>query len=144
MTDHIARAEVEIAADTDRVWHALIDPVEVKQYFFGTDLVTDWRVGQPIHWRGEWEGKPYEDKGEVLDFEPGRLLRTTHFSPLTGQDDRPENYHVLSYELTESGSRTRVSLTQTNNPSPEQAEQFSRTWQAVLDALKEHVEASSN
>ena len=49
---------------------AIIDPVKVKQYFFGTDLVTNWEVGKPIFFRGEWEGQAYEDKGTVLQFEP--------------------------------------------------------------------------
>jgi len=143
MTDHIAHAEIEIDANPSRVWRALTDPAEVKAYFFGTDLVTDWQPGSPIYWRGEWKGKPYEDKGEILKFEPDRLLRTTHFSPLTGQDDVPENYHEVSYALSETGSGTKVELTQTNNPTAEQAEQFNQTWQGLLDGLKEHIESKS-
>lgn len=141
MTDHIARAETEIAAPAARIWRALTDPAEVKAYFFGTELTTDWTPGSPIYWRGEYQGKPYEDKGEVLDVEPNRRLRTTHFSPLSGQDDVPGNYHVLTYELSEADGRTTVALTQTNNPTADQAEQFSQTWQGVLDSLKQHVEA---
>jgi outer membrane protein TolC len=46
----------------------------------------------------------------------------THFSPLSGEEDVPENYHVLAYEVEEVDGETRVRLTQDNNSSPEAAE----------------------
>ncbi len=142
MTDHVAQAEIEIDATPDRVWRALTDPSEVKNYFFGTELVTDWRPGSPIYWRGEWNGNPYEDRGEVLEVVPGQLLRVTHFSPLTGQADQPENYHTLTYVLSATAAGTTVELTQTNNPDPEQAAQFSENWRGLLAGLKQQVEAN--
>ena len=82
--------------------HVITDPKSMREFFFGSEVVTDWTVGGPIIWRGEWEGKPYEDKGEIVAFEPGRRLVTTHFSPLTGQPDVPENYHTLTWTLEPS------------------------------------------
>jgi len=140
MTGYVAHAEIEISAPPSRVWQALTDPSEVRAYFFGTELVTDWKPGSPIHWRGEWNGQPYQDKGTVLDFDPPRRLRTTHFSPLTGQPDRPENYHSVSYELTETGSGTRVEISQDNNADADAAARSSQNWQSVLAGLKQHVE----
>ena len=40
---------------------------------FGTDAVSDWKEGSPITWKGEWEGKHYEDRGVILRLEPERL-----------------------------------------------------------------------
>ncbi|MBC7885478.1 MAG: SRPBCC domain-containing protein [Saprospiraceae bacterium] len=42
-----------IKASVAKVWDALTNPEVVKQYFFGTDLVTDWKVGSPIIFQGE-------------------------------------------------------------------------------------------
>jgi hypothetical protein len=64
----------------------------------------------------------------------------THFSPLSGQEDRPENYHTLVYELAESDGRTRVSLSQDNNPSQEAADHSQANWEKMLTGLKEVVE----
>ena len=50
-------------APAKNVWEALINPAMIKQYFFGTDVVSDWKVGNSIVWRGTWQGKEYEDKG---------------------------------------------------------------------------------
>ena len=108
MSDHVATAEIEIDAPPDRVWAALTDPEQIKEYMFGSQVVTDWKRGSPIVWKGEYEGKKYEDKGEVVEIEPGRRLQVTHFSPLSGQEDVPENYHTLLYELEKRGGVTHV------------------------------------
>ena len=80
----------------------------LKQYFFGADVVTDWKVGSSIVYRGQWNGKPYEDKGKILKFETEKLLVTTHWSPLSGVPDIPENYHTVSYELFRHDGKTSL------------------------------------
>jgi uncharacterized protein YndB with AHSA1/START domain len=108
----------------------------------GTTLTTDWQVGSPITWQGEMEGKPYEDKGEVLEVEEGHRLSMTHYSPLMGQEDRPENYHTVTYTLTSTrDGRTTLALEQDGNDSQEQADQFSQSWQGMLESLKSTVES---
>ena len=140
MTEHVATAHTTVDADPDRVWRTMTDPELVAEYMMGSEVTTDWQPGSPIKWTGEWQGKPYQDKGEVLRVEPGRLLEVTHFSPMTGDDDVPENYHTLRYELTPSGAGTEVELTQDGCDSARQAEEFSANWQGVLDGLKKVAE----
>jgi uncharacterized protein YndB with AHSA1/START domain len=140
MADYVATAETEIDAPRDKVWTALTDPQQIKEYMFGSEVVTDWKQGSPIVWKGEYEGNKYEDKGEIVEIEPERRLKVTHFSPLSGQEDRPENYHTLLYELEERGGRTRVSLSQGNNASKEAAEHSQANWEKMLAGLKQVAE----
>jgi hypothetical protein len=42
MSNHAATAEAEIAAPPGRVWAALTDPEQIKEYMFGSEVVTDW------------------------------------------------------------------------------------------------------
>jgi uncharacterized protein YndB with AHSA1/START domain len=141
MSTYVATAECEIDAPPQEVWRALTDPAAIREFMFGSDVRTDWQPGSTITWKGEFEGKSYEDKGEILTVEPGRLLEVSHFSPLSGQEDKPENYHRVRYELQPvEGDRTRVRLTQDNSGSAEEAEHSSVTWQAMLDGLKKVVE----
>jgi uncharacterized protein YndB with AHSA1/START domain len=122
------------------VWAALTDPEQIKEYMFGAEVVTDWKQGSPIVWKGEYEGKKYEDKGEIVEIEPERRLKVTHFSPLSGQEDRPENYHTLHYELEERGEKTHLSLSQDNNASKEAAEHSQANWEKMLAGLRQVAE----
>ena len=136
----IARASITINAPVTKVWDALVEPEAIKQYMFGTNVVTDWRVGSPITWKGEWQGKSYEDKGVILRFEPTRILQYSHFSPLSGLADKPENYHTVTIELSGEGNQTRVSLTQDNNATEKAREHSEKNWEMMLAGLKKFVE----
>jgi uncharacterized protein YndB with AHSA1/START domain len=140
MTDYLATAEIEISAPPARVWDALTDPDQIHQFMFDTTVTTDWEPGSPIVWKGVHEGKEYEDRGEILAFEPPRMLEVSHFSPLSGQEDRPENYHKLTYVLQPLGSGTRVRLSQDNNGSQTEADHASGMWESLLSGLKRVVE----
>jgi uncharacterized protein YndB with AHSA1/START domain len=142
MSGHVATAECEIDAPPDKVWRALTDPELIKKYMFGSEVKTDWQPGSPITWKGEFEGREYEDKGEIISVDPGRRLEVTHFSPLTGQEDRPENYHRVRYELQQTTGGTSVRLSQDNSSSAEEAEHSAASWQMMLDGLKNVVEQS--
>ena len=140
MAGHIASAEIDINASPDQVWNALTDPDQVEKYMFGARVESDWQAGSPIVWKGEWEGKPYEDKGTVVEVDPEHTLVVTHFSPLTGQEDVPENYHTLTYQLRPEGESTHLSLSQDNNASADEAEHSQENWQTMLAGIKKAVE----
>jgi uncharacterized protein YndB with AHSA1/START domain len=139
-TNLIAKASVVIDAPSAKVWDTLVSPDAIRQYMFGAHVVTDWREGSPITWKGEWQGKSYEDKGVVLRFEPGRTLRYSHFSPLSGLPDEPENHHTVTVELTGEGNRTRVSLVQDKNDTEEARAHSEKNWSMMLAGLKKLVE----
>jgi uncharacterized protein YndB with AHSA1/START domain len=135
---------VTIHATRGEVWEALTDPDKVKQYLHGTEMSTDWKEGSPIVWRGEWKGRSYEDKGTVLAVQTEKLLRYTHWSPMGGSEDTPENYHTVTYELAGDDGKTTLTLSQDNNPSQEEADKMAdNNWGPVLNGLKEMVEKST-
>ena len=136
----VAKAQIDIAAPATEVWHALTDPKSIAKYFFGSQVQTDWQPGSPITWKGQYNGKSFEDKGEILEVAPNRLLQMSHFSPLSGQPDTPENYHTLTYELDEADGSTHLSLSQDNNSSEDEAEHSKANWETMLEALKKTVE----
>jgi uncharacterized protein YndB with AHSA1/START domain len=132
---------VKIGAPQAKVWDALTNPAKVRQYMHGTNMSTDWKVGSPITWKGEWKGQSYVDKGTVLAFEPERLLKNTHWSPMGGSEDTPENYHTVTYELAEEGGKTTLTLTQDNNATQEEADTMAEdNWGPMLQGLKEAAE----
>jgi len=141
MTGLVARHSVFIRAFPGRVWKALTDPALIRQYLFGTEAESDWKEGSPVRYRGVWQGKAYEDKGEVLRAVPGKLLETTYWSSMSGLPDRPENYRRVRYELTPEKGGTRLTLTQDNNSTEEERAHAEDNWKLVLEGLKKVVEA---
>jgi uncharacterized protein YndB with AHSA1/START domain len=140
MTNLIAQADVDIAAPPADVWEALTNPELIAEYFFGSKVETDWLPGHPISWKGEYEGKSYEDRGVVVEVEPARRLTVTHFSPMTGLPDKPENYHTITYDLAELAGTTKVSLSQDNNGDEAEAARATENWTSMLKGLKDTVE----
>jgi uncharacterized protein YndB with AHSA1/START domain len=140
MATRVATARIEIDASPEEVWKALTEPALIGEYMFGTQVETDWKPGSRITWKGEFEGKEFEDRGEILDVDPQHRLAMTHFSPLSGREDRPESYHTVVYELEERGDGTVVSLSQDGNESEAAAEHSRSMWETVLAGLKETVE----
>jgi uncharacterized protein YndB with AHSA1/START domain len=137
----VAEKRITINGSVDAVWDALTKPELVKQYLHGTNMKTDWKVGSPITWSGEWKGKPYQDKGEVLAVQPKTLLKNTHWSPMGGSEDKPENYHTVTYILAEENGKTLLTLKQDNNASQEAADKMAENnWGPVLEGLKAVVE----
>ena len=137
-----ATVRFEINADPAAVWKALTDPEIIKQYFFGTNTVTDWKKGSPIVFRGEWEGKPYEDKGTILDILPGKYVKYSYWSSMSGTPDIPENYATIKYELTKEGTSTVLTIIQNGIDTEERKNHSEETWKYVMGGLKKLVEGT--
>jgi uncharacterized protein YndB with AHSA1/START domain len=136
-----AEAKTTIHAPASKVWDALTKPELIKQYLFGADVISDWKVGSPITYKGEWQGKSFEDKGKIIEFEPEKRLRSTHWSPLSGVPDSPENYHTVTYELSEKDGSTDVAITQDNNANEKEKAESEQNWRTVLEGMKKLLES---
>jgi len=107
---------------------------------FGTTVTSDWKLGGTIKWKGTWNGRVYEDKGTILEFKRNHVLSYSHFSPLSGAPDVPQNYHVVTFELSRGGERTIVSLSQDNNQTEEAKRHSDENWKMTLVGLKRLLE----
>jgi uncharacterized protein YndB with AHSA1/START domain len=135
-----AKIQRSIHAPLSKVWDGLTRPELVKQYFFGTDLVTSWEPGTPVFFRGEWEGKPYEDKGTVLKYEHGKMLEYNYFSSWSDQEDRPENYQRITYRVKAKGNSTVLTITQSNIDTLDKKVHSAQNWAGLMTALKKLME----
>ena len=131
---------ITINAPATKVWEALTNPAIVKQYFFGTNVKTDWKKGSPILWEGEWEGKTYQDKGVILDIDPGKFVKYNYWSTMSGTEDKPENYAVISYTLFEKDGATILTVTQDNIKNKDAKEHSESNWQAIFGKMRDMVE----
>lgn len=136
----IAKASTNISAPASRVWDALTNPDIIRQYFFGTQAVSDWKEGSSLEFKGEWEGKKYVDKGVILKSEPEKLFQYTYLSSFSNLPDLPENYANITYELYEENGETALTVKQENVANEEVRKHSEQNWATVLKNLKDLLE----
>ena len=141
-TDITTATSIEIKAPAARVWEALTTPELIKRWFFGVETEAEWREGGRIVHRGEFRGRPYEDKGTILRLEPEELFVHTHWSSVSGVPDAPEHYQEVEWSLAEyDDATTELVVSETNVPSEDAKAMSEQGWEASLRALKDLLEA---
>jgi uncharacterized protein YndB with AHSA1/START domain len=135
-----AKKTINIDANPSKVWEALTDPKVIKQYFFGTEAESQWRVGSAITFKGKWEGKHYIDKGTILMNDPYKKLQFSYWSSLSGMDDDEKNYSKITYQLLKKKDQTVLTVTQDKCASKETKNHSENNWSIVLNTLKDIVE----
>ena len=135
------KISISINAPVSKVWDALTNRELIKIYFFWTDCTSDWKKGSPIVYRGIWDGKPYEDKGNIIDIEPEKFIFYNYWSSMSGTDDIPENYAEIRYELSANNNQTTFTVIQYNIKTQEAHDHSSTNWGYIMDELKKMLEA---
>ncbi|MBL7862370.1 MAG: SRPBCC domain-containing protein [Cyclobacteriaceae bacterium] len=140
MNKFTASKSIHLTVPAARVWAALTTAALIKEYLFGTEMITDWKQGSPIIFRGEWEGKPYQDKGIIMETVPNKIFRYSYWSSFSGTEDKPENYAVVTYHLFPDQKGTLLSITQDGIASAEAQQHSESNWESILNTLKKLVE----
>ena len=121
-------------------WQAKVYADKSKILLTGIiDLVLQQPDALTYHRVWEWTDRE-ELEGKVMKVDPGRVFQFSHYSPLSGLPDRPDNYHIVTIELIDKGGEVKVVLTQDKNLTEEARQHYEKNWQMVLDALKQLVE----
>lgn len=134
--------EIIINAPTTEVWDALVNPDKIKEYFYGTETIADWQKGGKIIFRGNFDGKSYEDKGFVVQIDPPRLLEYKYWSAWSGLEDKPENYQSVSFKLLPDNDATQLIMTQSGFADTDKQNHAEQMWPEVLINIKKVVEGN--
>lgn len=132
---------IAINAATERVWNTLVSPEKIKRYLFGSDVDTDWRIGSPISFAREYEGKRYVDKGELLEVDKGKCLKFTFFSSQEGYEDSPGNYSTITYTINGMGDhKTTLTFLREHIPIEFERKNQERYLPYLLQEIKKLAE----
>ncbi|HJP81694.1 MAG TPA: SRPBCC domain-containing protein [Candidatus Saccharimonadales bacterium] len=139
--EHDISTSLIIHATPAAIWQAFVNPEIFKQWMYGATVISDWKEGSSITYRGEWEGKTFEDKGVIQKIEPEHLLMTSYYSPLSEQPDTPENYQMVTYLIDQlDDGECTVTISQSNNKTKEAGEAAIKNWNASLQTIKKLLE----
>ncbi len=123
-----------INANTQKVWEALTQPEIIKQYLFGTETITDWKVGSTIIFQGEYEGQVYKDQGIIIENTPLSKLSYSYWSGFSGLENKLENYSTIIYTLVaKTNEQTEFTWTQKGYAN---AEGYKHSEDGMLDFLR--------
>ena len=131
---------IRINATKEKVWDTLTKPELVKLWQYGSDLITNWEIGSDIKFRTEWEGKIFEQWGNILEVRPTEILKYNLFAPRPGLEDKPENYFIMSYVLTTENGQTKLEIIQEDNRPDAVQEKPQGEENPVLQSLKKVAE----
>jgi uncharacterized protein YndB with AHSA1/START domain len=138
--DKILTKTININATASKIWDALTNPDIIKQWLFGTNVISDWKVGSHILFTGNWQGTDYKDKGTILQFEKERIFRYNYWSGFSGLPDSTENYSIITFMLAPTNNSTQLTLTQTNFATDTGYEHSDKNWDATLELMKKIIE----
>src|SRR5580693_5172548 len=106
--DLVVSKSVEINAAPAKVWEALTNPAIIKEYLYGTETVTDWKVGSEVIFQGEYEGHKYRDRGVIKENVLNEKISYSYWSGFSGLEDKPENYALVTYKLSSADNKKTV------------------------------------
>jgi uncharacterized protein YndB with AHSA1/START domain len=140
--------EILINGTASQVWDALTNPEKTTVYMFGCKTVSDWKVGSPLLWQMIHEGKDFVPvKGIIIAIEPNKMLKYTVIDPHASYPDIPANYLNVTYQLTEQGAKTLLTVIQDGFEGAAEGEKRYKDvynngdgWNPILVQIKKLVE----
>ena len=137
-TNH--EAEVVVQATPEQVWDALTNPEKTRHYYYGTDILSDWRPGS--RWTSESGDELYLE-GELIEVDPPRrVVQTFHVAiEEPAASDAPSR---VTWEVTPvDATTTRVRMIHEGMGEATRA-YVEGGWEQILSGLKRVVESAEN
>ncbi len=132
---------IDIYVSPDRVFAALTSSAEIPRYFPLTRVDADWIAGGTIDLHGEADGRPFTDFGVIETLDPPTVFQYRYWSDNHGTVRSADNEVTIRYELSARQASTRLTLTQSNLPSPELRQLMDdQVWDFLLGSLKQYLE----
>ena len=127
-----------IKTTPEKLWDALTNAEFTRQYWFGIDVKSDWKVGSAMLYLSD--GKPKVD-GKVLVADRPKLLSYTFRETEGGASGEPPSKVTLEIEPEIGTDTVRLTVTHTDFVANSKLRpNISGGWPAVLRGLKSFLE----
>lgn len=134
--------EIFIEAKPSTVFEALTNSEKIIQYLPLKEVISDWKVGSEVLYKGELEGVPFTDFGTIDILEPNEKFQYTYWSTNHGTERLPANHLTICYSISNSENGTLLKVEHTNFKSEEMHTVMLNLWDFLLGSLKGFVEKS--
>jgi uncharacterized protein YndB with AHSA1/START domain len=127
-----------IRTSPEKLWAALTTAEFTRQYWFGTEQLTDWKAGSP--WQLKFPDGRLADSGEVLEIDPPKRLVLkwrNEFKP----ELKAEGYSRCTMDLEPMDSAVKLTITHViDRPESKLIGAVSGGWPRILSNLKSLLE----
>ncbi|WP_314951573.1 SRPBCC family protein [Bradyrhizobium cosmicum] len=126
-----------IETTPEKLWQALTDSAFTRQYWFDTEVRSDWKVGSPF---ALVMSGTTTDTGEILEADPPRRLAYTFKHELM-ENMRNEPPTKVVFTIEAYGDLVKLTVTHEGFAAgSELLDGISRGWPAILSGLKSLLE----
>jgi uncharacterized protein YndB with AHSA1/START domain/biotin operon repressor len=134
--------EVYIRTSPEKLWQALTDGKMTEQYYFGTAVKSDLKVGSPFqYFYGNGNGMMLD--GEILEIDPPTKL-VTSFRPVWVEGPEGQRLSRVEFEITQMGDSCKLLLSHYGlNPEAGLTMGIGSGWAQILSGLKTLLETGS-
>jgi len=127
-----------IRTTPEKLWSALTDASQMKEYWLGMHIETEWKTG--AEWRMLFPDGRVADMGEVLEVDRPKRIRLkwrNEFRP----ELKAEGFAYCTIELEPYGEAVRLSIAHTIERADSKfIEAVTDGWPKVLSNLKSFLE----
>ena len=131
-----AEKSIDLPVPPAKAWHALVTPDLITRYMFGAKVTGDWKKGGTVTYSGEWDGKPYADKGKIVEIDSPRTLAMDFYSAFSGLPDTPRELPAHHLRAGPNAGGTTLTITHANHATQDGATQAENNWGMTLDTMK--------
>jgi uncharacterized protein YndB with AHSA1/START domain len=129
-----------IETTPEKLWEALTNSEFSKRYWFGADVISDWKVGSPF---ALVMNGTTTDVGEILEADPPRRLSYT-FHHVTTEESRKERPSKVVFNIEPHGNLVKLTLTHEGfAEGSRHLDGISKGWPAILSGLKSMLESGT-
>lgn len=143
-SQNIFTKSILIACPVDFVWEILVNPTHMKKWMAEPELLlnikTTWEINSPLLFTG-FHHLPFENRGNVIQFEKEKRLHYTHISSLSRLQDEIENYTHIVFDLSKQQDETELRITLSNFPTETIYKHLEFYWIVTLSILKNYAES---
>ncbi len=144
MNTFTIKKEIYIDAPPELVFDALTNSEEIIKYFPLKEVVSEWKVGSEVLYKGEINSQRFTDYGLIEIISRPNKYKYTYWSDNHGTERTPENHLSICYELSKNGDGTKLELEQSHLKSKEMFQMMnSVVWDSLLNNMKNHIESST-
>jgi len=127
-----------IRTTAERLWSALTDPSQMKEYWFGMQIKTEWKAG--AEWQMVFPDGRVADTGEILEVDQPKRIRLkwrNEFKP----ELKAEGFSLCTMEIEPAGAAVRLTITHTIERADSKfIRAVSGGWPKILSNLKSLLE----